>query len=69
MKERNGKVYLTAHDRDKARAFLKSLAAECETDDDVHRWRECRHCLAVAALDSAGIRSLLRAYLSEVSHG
>lgn len=54
------------HDRDKMIALLKSVAAPCEGDQDDHKWRTCRHCLAIEALHSDRIRRQLAAFVAEV---
>lgn len=57
---------MTAHDKDKSIALLKSIAADCEAGDE-HAWRKCRHCLAVAELDERGVREMLREFLATLS--
>jgi len=60
---------MTARDRDKVIALLKSVAAECEGDQDDHKWRTCRHCLAVEELDRRDIRRLVGEFAATHQQG
>lgn len=59
---------LTAHDRDKVLAIMKSLSASCGTQrgSGDHAWRKCRHCLAQQETDHEDVRELIRRFVSEI---
>jgi hypothetical protein len=57
---------MNQRDRDKIIALLKSVATPCEGDPDDHRWRTCRHCLAVEELENNSVRQQLGVFVSEI---
>lgn len=57
---------LSAHDRDKVIALLKSIAAECDNSAD-DPWRRCRHCRALVEAHRRDIRVLIGRFARECS--